>query len=59
MPLATQHTMESMQGLVKSLTPRIVQLEKDSAIQLKSAADAPAPAAAPPPAAPAADKKRP
>jgi hypothetical protein len=57
MPLATQHTMESMQGLVKTLTPRIVQLEKDSAIQLKAAADAPAPAAPPPPA-PASDKKQ-
>jgi hypothetical protein len=68
-PLATQKTMESMQGLVKTLTPRIVQLEKDSAIQLKAAADAATPAAAPTvrtptpasPAskAPAADKKQP
>ena len=50
MPLATQRTMENMQGLVKPLTPRIVQLEKDAANQLKAAADDAAPATTPTPA---------
>ena len=37
LPTAMQQTMASMQSHVKTLTPRIVQLEKDSAAQLKAA----------------------
>jgi hypothetical protein len=38
LPGAMQRTMEGMQSHVKTLTPKIVQLEKDSAVQLKAAA---------------------
>jgi len=58
LPTAMQKSMTSIQGHVKTLTPRIAQLEKDTATQLKAAAD-PQPAApsaqgaqAPPPASP-------
>src|SRR5882762_7757157 len=58
LPAAMQQSMTSIQGHVKTLTPRIAQLEKDTAAQLKAAAD-PQPAApsaqgaqAPPPASP-------
>lgn len=50
LPAAMQRTMEGMQGRVKSLTPKIVQLEKDAAVQVKAAGDAPGPAASPAPA---------
>jgi hypothetical protein len=37
LPTAMQQTMASMQSHVNTLTPKIVQLEKDSAAQLKAA----------------------
>ena len=62
LPTAMQTSMTSIQGHVKTLTPRIVQLEKDTAAQLKAAADpqpaapsaqgAQAPPLTPPPASP-------
>ena len=62
LPTAMQTSMTSIQGHVKTLTPRIVQLEKDTAAQLKAAADpqpaapsaqgAQAPPQTPPPASP-------
>ena len=62
LPTAMQKSMTSIQGHVKTLTPKIVQLEKDTAAQLKAAADpqpaapsaqgAQAPPQAPPPASP-------
>jgi len=62
LPTAMQKSMTSIQGHVKTLTPRIVQLEKDTAAQLKAAADpqpaapsaqgAQAPPQTPPPASP-------
>ena len=39
LPTAMQQTMTSMQSHVKTLTPKIVQLEKDSAAQLKAAGE--------------------
>ena len=57
LPSAMQQSMTSIQGHVKTLTPRIVQLQKDTAAQLKAAAE-PQPAAQspqgsePPPRAP-------
>jgi len=39
LPTAMQQTMASMQSHVKTLTPKIVQLEKDSAAQLKAAGE--------------------
>jgi len=63
LPTAMQQSMTSIQGHVKTLTPKIVQLEKDTAAQLKAAAEAqpaaqspqgsePPPRAPPPPASP-------
>ncbi len=62
LPTAMQKSMTSIQGHVKTLTPRIAQLEKDTAAQLKAAADpqsaapsaqgAQAPPQIPPPASP-------
>jgi hypothetical protein len=43
LPTAMQQTMASMQSHVKTLTPKIVQLEKDSAAQLKAAEEPQAP----------------
>ncbi|HJX20059.1 MAG TPA: DUF2059 domain-containing protein, partial [Steroidobacteraceae bacterium] len=40
LPAAMQQSMTSIQGHVKTLTPKIVQLEKDTAAQLKAAAEA-------------------
>lgn len=37
LPAAMQQTMTSMQSHVRTLTPKIMQLEKDSAAQLKAA----------------------
>jgi uncharacterized protein len=39
LPTAMQQTMASMQSHVKTLTPKIVQLEQDSAAQLKAAGE--------------------
>jgi hypothetical protein len=39
LPTAMQQTMASMQSHVKTLTPRIVQLERDMAAQLKAAGE--------------------
>jgi len=47
LPTAMQQTMASMQSHVKTLTPKIVQLEKDSAAQLKAAKAAEEPQQAP------------
>src|SRR4029077_1866889 len=44
LPNAMQQSMTSIQSHVKTLTPRIVQLQKDTAAQLKAAAE-PQPAA--------------
>jgi hypothetical protein len=58
LPAAMQQTMTSMQSHVKTLTPKIVQLERDMAAQLKAAGEpeqpthspqgAPAPPSPPP-----------
>ena len=63
LPAAMQQSMTSIQSHVKTLTPKIVQLEKDTAAQLKAAAEAqpaaqspqgsePPPRAPPPPQTP-------
>jgi hypothetical protein len=39
LPTAMQQTMTSMQSHVKTLTPKIVQLERDMAAQLKAAGE--------------------
>ena len=52
LPTAMQQSMTSIQSHVKTLTPRIVQLEKDSAAQLKAAAEPQAQGAQPPPQTP-------
>jgi len=44
-----QQTMASMQSHVKTLTPKIVQLEKDSAAQLKAAEEPQQAPQSPPP----------
>ncbi len=44
LPTAMQQSMTGIQGHAQALTPKIVQLEKDTAAQLKAAAD-PQPAA--------------
>jgi len=53
LPTATQQSMTGIQGHAQALTPRIVQLEKDTAARLKAAADpqpaAPSPQGAQPP----------
>ena len=49
-PAATQESMARIQNRLASLTPRILELQKDAAAQLKAAATPPpAPAAAPAP----------
>ena len=49
LPTATQQSMAAVQGRMRSLTPKIMQLERDAAAQLKAAGDAqPAPQPAPP-----------
>lgn len=58
LPTAMQQSMTGIQGHAQTLTPKIVQLEKDTAAQMKAAADpqpaAPSPQGAqpPPPASP-------
>ena len=48
LPTAMQQTMASMQSHVKTLTPKIVQLERESAAQLKAAEESqPAPQSPP------------
>jgi hypothetical protein len=49
LPAAMQQTMASMQSHVKTLTPKIVQLEKDSAAQLKAAEEPQQTPQSPPP----------
>lgn len=49
MPLVTQQSMASVQSRMKTITPKVVQLEKDTAVQVRAAADPqPAPSAPPP-----------
>jgi hypothetical protein len=52
LPTAMQQSMTSIQTHVKTLTPKIVQLEKDTAAQLKAAAEPQAQGAQPPPQTP-------
>jgi hypothetical protein len=52
LPTAMQQSMTSIQSHVKTLTPKIVQLEKDTAAQLKAAAEPQAQGAQPPPQGP-------
>jgi hypothetical protein len=47
LPTAMQQTMTSMQSHVKTLTPKIVQLERDTAAQLKAAGEPEQPTHAP------------
>jgi hypothetical protein len=47
LPTAMQQTMTSMQSHVKTLTPKIVQLERDTAAQLKAAGEPEQPPHAP------------
>jgi len=48
MPLVTQQSMASVQSRMKTITPKVVQLEKDTAVQVRAAADPqPAPSAPP------------
>jgi hypothetical protein len=49
LPTATQKAMQAMQGRVKTLTPKLLQLEKDAALQLQAAKTPQAPASPPPP----------
>jgi len=66
LPTAMQQTMTSMQSHVKTLTPRIVQLERDVAAQLKAAGEPEQPTHSPqgaqaprsPPPAPAQPPRR-
>jgi uncharacterized protein len=51
LPTATQESMARIQGRVNALTPKIMELEKETATQIKAAGDA-SPAPAPPVAAP-------
>jgi uncharacterized protein len=51
LPTAMQQTMASMQSHVRTLTPKIMQLEKDSAAQLKAAAEPPQTSEPSPPSA--------
>lgn len=51
MPMVTQQTMAGVQGRMKTITPKLVQLEKDTAAQVKAAAD-PQPSASAPSAPP-------
>jgi hypothetical protein len=64
LPAAMQQTMTSMQSHVKTLTPKIVQLERDMAAQLKAAGEPGQPThapqgAQPPPAPPPAPAQPP
>jgi uncharacterized protein len=52
LPTAMQQSMTSIQSHVKTLTPKVVQLEKDTAAQLKAAAEPQSQGAQPPPHAP-------
>jgi hypothetical protein len=52
LPTAMQQTMTSMQSHVKTLTPKIAELERDAAAQLKAAGE-PEPPTHSPPGAPA------
>lgn len=52
LPTAMQQTMASMQSHVRTLTPKIMQLEKDSAAQLKAVAEPPQTSEPSPPSAP-------
>ena len=52
LPTATQQSMAAMQGRMRSLTPKIQQLERDAAAQIKAAGEVqkqPAPRAGVPP----------
>jgi uncharacterized protein len=51
LPTATQESMARIQGRVTALTPKLMELEKETAAQIKAAGDA-APAPAPPAPAP-------
>jgi uncharacterized protein len=53
LPGVTQQAMERMQARLRTLTPKIVQLQRDAAAQVKAAGEAP-PAPQPTPPAPAA-----
>jgi hypothetical protein len=64
LPTAMQQTMTSMQSHVKTLTPRIVQLQRDMAAQLKAAGEPEQPAHSPqgaqaPPSSPPAPSQPP
>ena len=55
LPTVMQESMARIQGRVNALTPRIMELEKETATQIKAAGDAspgPAPSAAAPPKPP-------
>ncbi|TLY66677.1 MAG: DUF2059 domain-containing protein [Gammaproteobacteria bacterium] len=54
LPTVTQESMARIQGRVNALTPKIMELEKATAAQIKAAGDAPpgAPQPAPPPPEP-------
>ena len=52
LPTATQQSMTGIQGHAQALTPKIVQLEKDTAARLKAAADRPQGAQPPQPTPP-------
>ena len=54
LPTATQESMARIQGRVNALTPKIMELEKETSAQIKAAGDAPpgAPQPAPQPAPP-------
>jgi uncharacterized protein len=50
LPTATQESMARIQGRVNALTPKIMELEKETAAQIKAAGDGqPAPPSSPPP----------
>jgi uncharacterized protein len=50
LPTVTQESMQQVQGRLRTVTPKIAQLEKDTAAQIKAAGEQPAAApAAPPP----------
>jgi hypothetical protein len=49
MPLVTQQSMASVQGRMKTITPKVVQLQKDTAAQVRAAADPQPARSAPPP----------
>lgn len=53
LPTVTQESMARIQGRVNALTPKIMELEKETATQIKAAGDAPPGAPQPAPAPPA------